>query len=551
MNKIQFLSKIRLSKFISKIILYISAISIVFFVLTSYIESNYFDVIRNFETYSSMYKHLMQNYLLDLDDNVLFEASVDGMLSTLDPYTVYFPTENKKAVTMMQDGKYTGFGITVVYIDSCITISSIVKGGPAEIGELLPGDKLYKIDGNYVLKMDIDSLGVYTNQKIGSIAEVKIIRGKDTLEKFIVRDEIFTPNISYASIIEKNYAYIKLDNFSKTCSNDFLVELRKLSQSNDLKGLIIDLRGNPGGLMVEAVNISSNFVPKNSPIVSTIGKDKTANFTFKTQYLPDYPDLPLVIIINGSSASASEILAGALQDLDRAVVIGSQSFGKGLVQSFFELPYGDNIKITTAKYYLPSGRCIQKKQIAKKHINSYEEIEKTFKTIKGRKVAENHGVTPDSLIDDMMYSDIIIELLKSQNIFNYTVEYARSHNIDSNFIFPNDDYRLFLDFLVKEKFKYKNLQYRLISKLKDNIDDKNINSDINDRIIELNSLIKIDNNNLFIEYKKEIISKLELDIIKHTYPGQLKYKYFINRDTVIKSAVGIFKTGVYKKILSN
>ncbi len=324
--------------------------------------NDYYKINKSFDIFGALFREVAANYVLEIDPEILIKSGIEGMLATLDPYTEFYDDANEDDLELLTNGTYTGFGFTVANIDSLLTIISLREGNSAFANKLRIGDKIYSIDSTVVLHMDIDNLKKYTRGKSGSKALVKILRDgiKDTLSFTLTRENINLPNVTYSGFMKNNIGFIKVERFSKNTALDVRLAINSLRSQNKLSGLVIDLRDNPGGLLAAAVSLCEIFVPKGSLIVSTKGNSPNFNNEYRSMMDPSEPDLPLAILINESSASASEIVAGAIQDLDRGLVIGRRSFGKGLVQSIIDLPYKTSLKITTSKYYTPSGRCIQK-----------------------------------------------------------------------------------------------------------------------------------------------------------------------------------------------
>jgi len=533
-----------------------SAIFLVIFgllILTAFEDEEYFKITRSFEIFGEFYRTIINDYIVEPDKDVLLEAAIAGMLETLDPYTEYYPQKEQKEVELITEGTYTGFGITIDRLDNEIVISNILENFPAYNAGVRIGDKIFSIDDNIVINIDSEDLNQYTNGEVGSIANLKIIRGKDTLTKTLLREKIDVPDISYSELLNNNIIYIKLESFTQKTYHEVRAELSKLSKNIQLTGIIIDLRGNPGGLMEAAVNVAGLFVNRNSLIVTTKERNNTNPINYPTKFDPEYPNTPLVILINGGSASSSEILAGALQDLDRAVILGTRSFGKGLVQSFYQLPFNTQIKMTRARYYLPSGRSIQKRDIAELHFKKDELTHDStiFKTKNGRKVIESHGVLPDSIIADRIWSQVAKDMYSKQLFSKFANRYtAKKKDIDANFEVDDNLFKKFLIYIDSLDYTYKTDELEHIEKIKEKIKDKGYSKDIDYDLTKLENIFKWKSKNLFDENKKEIAYLLENEIFIRFYPGSQRYKKYFKDDNVILSAQNILEKKLYSKILN-
>lgn len=330
------------------------------FILFGFNDLDYFKVNKGFEVFSAILKEVNKNYVSEIDSEELFDAAINGMLDELDPYTSYYPEKDKEDIELITFGQYVGFGINIRHINERVTVTGISDDFMAYESGLRVGDILYMIEDSQVEYLSSEELKKFTQGTSNSIANVKVIRLQDTVDIKLTRHNVEVSNISYYGLLNDGIGYIKLERFSRNSANQFRKAYFDLFHSNDLKGLVIDLRDNPGGLLEAALDICEMFVPKGSIMLSTKGRTNIRNYTYKSYSEPIDLETPLCVIINENSASASEIVAGCLQDYDRAIITGEQSFGKGLVQTVMELPYNSNLKITTAKYYTPSGRCIQK-----------------------------------------------------------------------------------------------------------------------------------------------------------------------------------------------
>ncbi|CAN5410771.1 S41 family peptidase [soil metagenome] len=377
---------------------------------------------RAMETFGAVVRELHSGYVDDVDPQVLIEAGIDGMLEKLDPYTVYMNSGESEDIDMLSTGTYTGFGFTVGHVDSNLTITNVRDGMPAKQAGLRIGDRLVYIDSSYGERILSKDLRKVTRGVAGSVAVIKVLReGRtDTIVVRVRRSELELENISYKELLPSNVGYIRLTRFSRRSAEDVRRALDEFRSKSPLKGVILDLRDNPGGLLDAAVGICKIFVPKGSVIVSTRGRDGQDTRTITSDIEPLEPTVPLTVLINDRSASASEIVAGAIQDLDRGVVIGKQSYGKGLVQTVVQLPHDASMKLTTSRYYTPSGRCIQKIDYAARRGTARPHSDTAHFFTKNRRIVhELDGIQPDTLVSDSVFPAIVQQLVDQALVFRY------------------------------------------------------------------------------------------------------------------------------------
>jgi len=425
-------------------------------------ESRDFRIAKNLDIFFSLFRELNTFYVDEIDPDKVIKAGIDNMLKTLDPYTVYFPESEADEFAILTTGKYGGIGSLVRPSGDYVVISEVYKGFPADKAGIKPGDILKKVDGLTLKGIATDKVSEKLKGNPGTEINVTIERnGKDS-DYSLKREKISMPPVPYYGMIDSKTGYIRFTNFTQNCIDDVKSALNDLKSKN-AQQIILDLRGNPGGLLTEAVEIVNLFVPEGNEVVSTKGKVKQFDEDFKTTRQPVDEKMPLAIIINRGSASASEIVAGAIQDLDRGVIIGQRSYGKGLVQITRPLSYNTQLKVTTAKYYIPSGRCIQARDFLHPNEDGSvgiipDSLISEFKTRNGRIVKDGGGIAPDieELPDPL--SQISSELFQRNYIFDYATNYYWAHpDIKSpeEFKFTDQDYSDFKTFLVNRKFSYK------------------------------------------------------------------------------------------------
>ena len=425
-------------------------------------ESRDFRIAKNLDIFFSLFRELNTFYVDEIDPDKVIKAGIDNMLKTLDPYTVYFPESEADEFAILTTGKYGGIGSLVRPSGDYVVISEVYKGFPADKAGIKPGDILKKVDGLTLKGIATDKVSEKLKGNPGTEINVTIERnGKDS-DYSLKREKISMPPVPYYGMIDSKTGYIRFTNFTQNCIDDVKSALNDLKSKN-AQQIILDLRGNPGGLLTEAVEIVNLFVPEGNEVVSTKGKVKQFDEDFKTTRQPVDEKMPLAIIINRGSASASEIVAGAIQDLDRGVIIGQRSYGKGLVQITRPLSYNTQLKVTTAKYYIPSGRCIQARDFLHPNEDGSvgiipDSLISEFRTRNGRIVKDGGGIAPDieELPDPL--SQISSELFQRNYIFDYATNYYWAHpDIKSpeEFKFTDQDYSDFKTFLVNRKFSYK------------------------------------------------------------------------------------------------
>jgi carboxyl-terminal processing protease len=409
-----------------------------------------FDLAKNLDIYASVIKELNQFYVDPIDPNKVVKNSIDGMLDQLDPYTVYYPEEDLDEFNTLTTGKYEGIGIRASWVDKGYYITYVDENSPALQAGLQIGDQLLSINGVKITE-DSDPGQLIKGPKDSKLS-AEILRGEEKLSLTVQRSTVQIKNVGYSGIIRPGIGYIELEEFNQSATKEMKAALLQLKKDG-MKHLILDLRNNPGGLLTQAVDICNLFLDKETPIVSTRGKLKEWNATYKALNPSWDNSIPMVVLINQNSASAAEIVAGVLQDYDRAMIVGQRSFGKGLVQVTRDLPYRAKIKITTAKYYIPSGRCIQ----AIDYSENKDTVKQEFKTRKGRKVNAGGGIEPDVLVGRPQANSLIQQLLKERIFF----QYARLYKLKqakiapaANFHLNDTEYEAFVQWVKASKFHY-------------------------------------------------------------------------------------------------
>jgi carboxyl-terminal processing protease len=523
-------------------------------------QSNGFEVIKSLELMDQIYENLELYFVDELQPGKLSKVAIDAMLKELDPYTVYYHESNIEDYRLMTTGQYGGIGALIKKVDDYIVISEPYESNPAQKSGLMAGDKILEIDGKTMFKKTTDQVSDALKGPKGTVVKVLIERlneGKKTIE--ITRDEIKIPDVPYYGIIKDKVGYISLNSFTQTAAEEVKKGIKEM-QKNGMNQLILDLRGNGGGLLIEAVKIVNFFVPKDQVVVFTKGRVKEENYVYKTMEEPIALGLPLIILIDEGSASASEIVAGSLQDLDKAVIIGEQSYGKGLVQRTYDLKYGSKVKITIAKYYTPSGRCVQRleyydKETGAKPKDIPDSLLRKFKTKNGREVIDGRGIDPDIAIEKEELSRLSALLFTKNILFNYATEYhATKKEIKGadEFRLTEEEYTAFKNYVLKEKLNYTSLAEEALKKMKEAAEKEGVFDEI--KMEYEKTLEKVSPNQaLDLENKKkEILELLENEIVSRYYFQKGRTINSFQHDPVVIKAIETAINKVsYDAILKN
>jgi len=519
-------------------------------------KSDFFEIAKQIEIFTTLFKTVNTNYVDEVNPAELMDKAIKSMLSDLDPYTNYFNEYDVVKFKINNTGEYTGIGAMISRKEDQLIIKETYKGYPADKAGLKAGDAIFQIGDVLLSDYKEDASQLMKGAKNTKV-DVKYIRQGKTLSTQIVLDEVEIKAVPYFSKIDDKTGYIVLSAFNRKTTQETKVALEKL-KSEGSERIILDLRGNPGGLLNEAVNVCNLFVPKNEIIVTTKSKNEKYNTVYKTTNEPVDLEIPLVIIVDGKSASASEIVSGALQDLDRAVIIGSRSFGKGLVQRPFDMTYGTQVKVTISRYYTPSGRCIQ--ALDYWHKDKEGKATKTdaskynaFKTKKGRIVYDGGGILPDIELEDTKLSTIAQALQKNDGIFNYvTSYYYKNPNLGDKIPTLSDaDFADFKAFLKRENISFDTETEEALKTTLEKAKKEKIDQTISTQYEQLMTAIKKSEEVLLDKNQKEI-KKLILDeIIKRYQYKEGLYNYYTKNNAEILKATSILANAQeYNKILN-
>ena len=504
-----------------------------------------FQVSKNLDVFAALYKEVNLNYVDDINSSKMIKTGVDAMLDGLDPYTEFVPeSEIEDYKLHYVSTEYGGVGAGIFSRDNNVYVSEVFEGFPAQKADIRAGDQIMKINGINLTSKNSDDVSQLLKGSKGAVIKLLVRRGNDApVEKDLIRDEIKQPNVSYYGMVG-NVGYIKLDRFLENSGDEVTNALVALKKNNP-NGIILDLRSNGGGILQEAVKIVNLFVPKGTDIVSQRGKIKEKDITYTTTNPPLEPNLPLVVLVNSHSASASEIVAGSLQDLDRAVIIGQRSFGKGLVQQTFSLPYNSLVKITIAKYYVPSGRCIQALDYTHRKddgsvVKVADSLMHEFKTRDGRSVYDGGGIYPDIFIKQEHFSSITQSLLGKLLIFDYATQYRNTHakiTDARDFALSDADYADFVKYLADKNYSYNSPTEKLLDQMKDEATKDKQFSEIQSEYNSLKTKLAATKRNDLQLNKDEIKQVLENEITSRYYFERGRYEVNFRFDTDISQAI--------------
>ncbi|MEC8606586.1 MAG: S41 family peptidase [Bacteroidota bacterium] len=535
----------------NSIIIILSAICLI---AASKSDDDYFEISKNLRIMASVYEKLNSNYVDELLPGKIMKTGINAMLKSLDPYTVYISESEIEDFRFATTGEYGGIGATIKIKEQRVLVTELYENSPATTSDLRVGDQLISIDGITLENLSIDEIGTLLKGAAESEIVLSIVRENQDIDIKIVRKDIQIPAVSFSKKIAKNIGIIKLTSFTQTSYSEFKKALTAL-QKNDVDKLIIDLRSNGGGLLNEAVKIVNLFIDKGQKVVSTKSRIKEMNRTYVTQELPIAKDISVVVLIDEMSASASEIVAGSLQDLDRGVVVGNTSFGKGLVQQTKPVSFGGQIKLTVAKYYTPSGRCIQKVDYSegKKSIAIADSLVKEFKTQNGRTVTDSRGIEPDIMVKSSYYNSLTEKLLFDDYISDFTnVEIKNiKDSIDpSTYVLSEDAYSRFSQFVLDQDVKYTTESYQLLESLKESaVREDRFNENIK-IFIDLDSIFSANISRDLKKYKDEISFFIENEIISRTHYQSGRIEASLKYDSCVTKALEVLNAdSLYYHIL--
>lgn len=527
----------------------IAAASALFIAMTAGAQSKSFKLGQWVEIQNSILKELNRSYVDSLPVDRIMRTGIDAMLDNLDPYTIYIPEEENEDLQMMLSKTYGGIG-AIIYKkkDGNVVINEPYMGSPAYKNSLVCGDEIIAIDGEPTIGLEAAQSSDKMKGKPGTtvVFTVKKLRTGDTLEVPIVRERIHIPDVEYVGMLDDTTGYIKQNGFTDNVSSDVKAGYFKLKEAG-MKRLVLDLRGNGGGLMPEAINIVSLFVPRGSLVVTAKGKDQESFKEYRTTAEPIDTGIPLIIMVDSGSASSSEIVAGAIQDLDRGTIIGERTFGKGLVQSIRPIIYNGQLKVTTAKYYTPSGRCVQAIDYSHRNEDGSvghipDSLTHEFKTMKGRTVRDGGGITPDIKIDSPEYSRLVYSLVLSGVVDNYVLKFVREHDSIpalEDFHFTDEEFEDFITFAKTQEFDYRSSAKTLFDQMKKEIGKDGLEEEMKDELDALDKALDMDKEKFIRLKKDEIIPFIEEEIAVRYYYQEAGIQVRLRYDDQLKKALEV------------
>ena len=535
----------------NSIIIILSAICLI---AASKSDDDYFEISKNLRIMASVYEKLNSNYVDELLLGKIMKTAINAMLKSLDPYTVYISESEIEDFRFATTGEYGGIGATIKIKEQRVLVTELYENSPATTSDLRVGDQLISIDGITLENLSIDEIGTLLKGAAESETVLSIVRENQDIDIKVVRKDIQIPAVSFSKKIAKNIGIIKLTSFTQTSYSEFKKALTAL-QKNDVDKLIIDLRSNGGGLLNEAVKIVNLFIDKGQKVVSTKSRIKEMNRTYITKELPIAKDMSVVVLVDEMSASASEIVSGSLQDLDRGVVVGNTSFGKGLVQQTKPVSFGGQIKLTVAKYYTPSGRCIQKLDYSegKKSLTIADSLVKEFKTNNGRTVTDSRGIEPDIMVQSSYYNSLTEKLLFDDYISNFTnieIKNIKDSIDPSTYVLSEDAYARFSQFVLDQDVKYTTESYQLLESLKESaVREDRFNENIK-TFMDLDSIFSANISRDLKKYKDEISFFIENEIISRTHYQSGRIEASLKYDSCVTKALEVLNAdSLYHHIL--
>ena len=553
----------KLSKRPKALFLGISILGVIGISLTNPIKQDYFEMSKQLEIMTSVLRELNIFYVDPLSPGELVHTGIDSMLESLDPYTIYYPEERMEDARFISTGQYGGIGISLKENwEGKYIVSDIVENGPAELSGVEIGDELVSVKGQDIRGKGIDAISDQIKGTSGTEVVVGFIKyGEESeSEVNIVREKIKTPDIPYHGMLSDKTGYLILNKFTKTASAEVKKSIIYLTDSLGAKNIVIDLRGNGGGLLREAVNIVNFFVPKGTKVVEMRGKTEAWNKSYAALRKPLFKDIPLAIIIDERSASASEIVSGAIQELDRGVIIGNESFGKGLVQQTKNLDYGSRMKITVAKYYTPSGRCVQRLHYRDRDEHGDAKVKadsalKVFHTANGRPVLEGRGVFPDVEIEKDYMSYVLAGLMDNDLLFDFALSRDFTIEDPSTYTLSEEDWEAFIVFVESEfsngnrETPYQAESEALLGFLEEVMDDDGILASNEEALNALQLSVSPNIREDLTRFKDQIKKSLEEEIVFQKTNANGLFEYQLPRDPNAIKAVELLESGEYKNIL--
>ena len=540
--------------FHKKIVILICLSASVLFAFKGFEQGKYFDIIKNLEIFSNTYKEINHSYVDELDPGRLMRTGLDAMLGSLDPFTNYISETDIEGFRYQTQGKFNGVGASGRKMGDYMVVTEIYENSAAQKAGIKVGDAIVSINGQSAKGRTAAEVLEFLRGFPGTDAELVLRRPGESkdLRVTLTREAVDSPNVPHSGLVAENIGYINLSIFTQGAGSNVANALKDLKADNpDLKGVILDLRNNGGGLLTEAVNLTNVFIPQGEFVVSTKGKVPEWNREFSTRGPAVDDEIPLVVLINHMSASASEIVSGSIQDLDRGVLMGQRSYGKGLVQNTKDVGYNAKVKLTTAKYYIPSGRCIQAVQYKDgKPVDIPEDQRARFKTKNGRTVLDGGGIKPDILLPADTATGIVHALKKQEIIFDYVTQWAAGREqIDSVEIFEYTDWSDFQEFVRKRDFKYESESEKKVRELRELAGVEHFGVD--NELKALEDKIAADKKTALEDAKVRILDEIEQEIVGRYYFQRGKVRKRLVNDPDVEAAISLLNDPArYESVLS-
>lgn len=515
---------------------------------SSYVD-NYFEITKNLDIFVTLFKELNLYYVDETKPGDLMKTGIEGMLESLDPYTNYIPESDIEDFRFMQTGQYGGIGALIRTKEKKIFIAEPYEDSPAQKAGLQAGDEIIQVDGKSTEGKNTEDISKILKGQPNT--EVKLVVKRDgvdkPIEKTIMREEIKVKSVPHFDMLNNEVGYIKLNQFTDKCTDEVEAAFKELKEKKGMKALVLDLRGNPGGLLNEAVSLSNLFIEKGQLVVSTKGKVKEWEKTYKAANQPLDIDIPLVVLVNSGSASASEIVSGTIQDLDRGVIIGQRSYGKGLVQTTRPLSYNTQLKVTTAKYYIPSGRCIQALDYTHRNEDGSvgkvpDSLMKQFATKNGRPVFDGGGVLPDIVLEAASYSQIVRALSNKSLIFDFATKYKRENPTIAavkEFQITDEIMNQFIAFISDKDYEYSTKSEDVVKAFKETAEKEKYFKEVENEYEALKAKLSHNKTEDLVTFKEEIKELLKSEIVSRYYYQKGRVESLLDNDPDIKEALSV------------
>lgn len=521
-------------------------------------KDDFFEISKNLEIFATLYRELNIFYVDDTQPGELMKTGIDAMLESLDPYTTYITESQIEDFRFMTTGQYGGIGSLIREVDGAVYIAEPYEGFPAQVAGLKAGDKILMIDGNKLDGKSQEDISKLLKGQSGTQLTVTYERFGEIRQAPITRQEIKIPDVPYYGMLDDEVGYIRLTSFTQTASKEVKAAFLDLKENQGMTKLVFDLRGNGGGLLREAVNITNFFVPKGQEVVRTKGKISEWDQTYAAMNEPLDLEIPLVVLVDQGSASASEIVSGAIQDLDRGVVIGNRTFGKGLVQQTRELQYNSKLKVTVAKYYIPSGRCIQKLDYAHKDFDGKagevpDSLLKWFETANGRKVVDGRGIYPDIDIEEREFPNVLATILAENLFFKYATKFESEHSEippAKEFKLSDEAYQEFVDFLEGQNYQYTTDTENELKDLIETAKREKYFELMGEEFTALEEKLQYKKDKDVFLFRDDIQMVLENEIVSRYYYQKGRVENTLSSDRAIAEAKNVLTdTGQYNQLL--